>query len=135
MRTKEFDAFYMKVAYEASVLSRCIRKQVGAVIVKDGNIIAFGYNGTPAGFENECECEKGITKDYVLHAEANAILKVAKNTLSSKGGVLYTTLSPCVECSKLIIQADISRVVYMDEYKCIRGLELLKRAGILTEQF
>lgn len=132
MRKKEFNKMYMNIAEEISTMSRCKRKKVGAILVKKGNIISFGYNGTPKGFENECECEQGNTKDSVLHAEANAITKVAKTSYSSKGAVLFTTLSPCVQCSKLIIQAGIKRVYYLDEYKDISGLKLLNKANILT---
>ena len=110
--------------------SYCTRRQVGALIVKDRMIISDGYNGTPAGFENVCEDENGVTKPYVLHAEANAITKVAKSSNSSLGATLYTTDAPCVECAKLIIQAGIIRVVYRKEYKINDGIELLKRAEI-----
>lgn len=110
--------------------SYCKRRQVGALIVKERMIISDGYNGTPAGFENICEDELGKTKPYVLHAEANAITKVAKSSNSSEGSTLYVTSSPCMECSKLIIQAGIRRVVYCDEYHNLDGIDLLKRAGI-----
>lgn len=110
--------------------SYCKRRQVGALIVKERMIISDGYNGTPSGFENICEDETGKTKPYVLHAEANAITKVAKSSNSSEGATLYVTSSPCMECSKLIIQAGIRRVVYCDEYHNLDGIELLKRAGI-----
>jgi dCMP deaminase len=110
--------------------SYCIRRQVGALIVKDRMIISDGYNGTPSGFENICEDEAGKTKPYVLHAEANAITKVAKSNNSSDGATLYVTSAPCMECSKLIIQAGIKRVVYSDDYRATEGLELLHRAGI-----
>lgn len=110
--------------------SYCKRRQVGALIVKDKMIISDGYNGTPSGFENVCEDEDGLTKPYVLHAEANAITKVAKSGNSSDGATLYVTASPCLECSKLIIQAGIKRVVYHDEYRDSAGLDLLRRAGI-----
>jgi dCMP deaminase len=103
---------------------------VGAILVKDKMIISDGYNGTPAGFENVCEDENGVTKPYVLHAEANAITKVAKSSNSSDGSTLYVTASPCIECAKLIIQAGIKRVVYHDEYRITDGLDLLRRAGI-----
>jgi dCMP deaminase len=114
--------------------SYCKRRQVGALIVKDRMIISDGYNGTPAGFENICEDENGVTKPYVLHAEANAISKVAKSGNSSEGSTLYVTASPCLECSKLIIQAGIKRVVYRDEYRLTDGIDLLKRAGIEVEK-
>ena len=110
------------------------RLQVGALLVKDRMIISDGYNGTPSGFENVCEDENGVTKPYVLHAEANAITKVAKSNNSSEGATLYITASPCMECSKLIIQAGIRRVVYLDEYRLTDGIDLLKRAGIEVEK-
>ena len=114
--------------------SYCKRRQVGALIVKDRMIISDGYNGTPVGFENVCEDENGITKPYVLHAEANAITKVAKSNNSSNGATLYITDSPCMECAKLIIQAGIIRVVYSNKYRITEGLDLLERAGISVEQ-
>jgi dCMP deaminase len=110
--------------------SYCQRRQVGAIIVKDKMIISDGYNGTPAGFENVCEDENGVTKPYVLHAEANAITKVACSNNSSEGATLYVTASPCLECAKLIIQAGIRRVVFNELYRIIDGLDLLKRAGV-----
>ena len=115
-------------------LSYCERKKVGALIVKDKMIISDGYNGTPSGFENICEDEENYTKWYVLHAEANAILKVASSTQSCKGATLYITLSPCKECSKLIHQAGIIRVVYFKQYKDTSGLEFLERAGVSITQ-
>ena len=117
----------------ASVWSRnsyCKRRQVGALIVKDRMIISDGFNGTPSGFENVCEDENGVTKPYVLHAEANAITKVAKSGNNSDGSTLYVTSSPCLECSKLIIQSGIKRVVYQEEYRLTDGIDLLRRAGI-----
>ncbi len=113
--------------------SYCKRRQVGALIVKDRMIISDGYNGTPSGFENVCE-ENGVTKPYVLHAEANAITKVAKSGNSSEGATLYVTASPCMECSKLIIQAGIKRVVYRDEYRLTDGVDLLRKAGVEVEK-
>ncbi len=110
--------------------SYCQRRKVGAILVNEQMIISDGYNGTPAGFENVCEDEAGITKPYVLHAEANAITKVARSNNSSQGATLYVTASPCIECSKLIIQAGISRVVYQDEYRLTDGVDLLRRVGI-----
>ena len=110
--------------------SYCIRRQVGTLLVKDKMIISDGYNGTPSGFENECEDENNITKPYVLHAEANAITKVAKSNNSSEGSTLYITTSPCIECAKLIIQAGITRVVFSEKYRITDGLELLERAQI-----
>jgi len=114
--------------------SYCKRRQVGALLVKDNMIISDGYNGTPAGFENICEDENGVTKPYVLHAEANAITKVAKSGNNSCGATLYVTASPCLECSKLIIQAGIRRVVYKDEYRLTDGVDLLRRAGVEVEK-
>lgn len=118
------------MAQEWGKLSHCKRKQVGALIVKDRMIISDGYNGTPSGFENDCEDCNGETQWYVLHAEANAILKVARSTQSAEGATLYLTLSPCKECSKLILQAGISRVVFINPYKDQSGVEFLKSAGI-----
>lgn len=125
-----YDKAYLRIAKEWGKLSHCQRKQVGALIVKDRMIISDGYNGTPTGFENYCEDDLGYTKWYVLHAEANAILKVASSTQSCKGATLYITLSPCKECSKLIHQAGIIRVVYYCGYKDDSGLDFLKKAGI-----
>lgn len=118
------------MAQEWGKLSHCKRKQVGAIIVKDRMIISDGYNGTPSGFENYCEDEDGYTKWYVLHAEANAILKVAASTQSCTGATLYITLSPCQQCSKLIHQAGIKRVVYADAYKDTSGVDFLEKAGV-----
>lgn len=126
----KYDRAYLRIAKEWGTLSYCERKQVGAIIVKDRMIISDGYNGTPTGFENFCEDEEGYTKWYVLHAEANAILKVAASTQSCKGATLYITLSPCKECSKLIHQAGIVRVVYAQAYKDDSGLRFMKKAGI-----
>ena len=125
-----YDKAYLRIAEEWGKLSHCKRKQVGAIIVKDRMIISDGYNGTPTGFENHCEDEEGYTKWYVLHAEANAILKVAASTQSCQGATLYLTLSPCKECSKLIHQAGIVRVVYKLGYKDDSGLKFLEKAGI-----
>ena len=126
----KFDKAYLRIAREWGKLSHCHRKKVGAVIVKDRMIISDGYNGTPTGFENPCENEEGYTKWYVLHAEANAILKVAASTQSCKNATLYITLSPCKECSKLIYQAGIKRVVYQNGYKDDSGLKFLEKAGV-----
>ena len=126
----KFDRSYLKMAAVWAQNSYCQRRQVGALIVKDRMIISDGYNGTPSGFENVCEDEDGNTKPYVLHAEANAISKVAKSNNSSEGATLYITSSPCVECAKLIIQAGINRVVFSNEYRITDGIDLLKRAGI-----
>lgn len=135
-RTKQlkFDKAYLRIAKEWGKLSHCNRKQVGALIVKDRMIISDGYNGTPTGFENPCEDEEGYTKWYVLHAEANAILKVAGSTQSCKGATLYITMSPCKECSKLIHQSGITRLVYQIDYKDNSGLEFLEKAGVDIEQ-
>jgi len=129
-KQKRYDQAYLKMATEWAKLSYCKRKQVGALIVKDKMIISDGYNGTPTGFENECEDEEHYTKWYVLHAEANAILKVANSTQSCKGATLYITLSPCKECSKLIHQSGIQRVVYQTAYKDNSGLLFLAKAGV-----
>ena len=127
------DKRYMRMALIWAENSYCQRRQVGALIVKDQMIISDGYNGTPAGFENVCEDENGITKPYVLHAEANAITKIARSNNSSEGATLYVTASPCIECAKLIIQAGIKRVVYSERYRLEDGIELLRRAGIEVE--
>ena len=130
----KFDEKYLAMAEVWAGNSYCRRRQVGALLVKDRMIISDGYNGTPSGFENICEDESGATKPYVLHAEANAISKVAKSGNSSDGATLYVTASPCIECAKLIIQAGIKRVVYKDEYRLTDGIDLLKRAGIEVEK-
>ncbi len=129
----QFDRRYLEMARIWSQNSYCKRRQVGALIVKERMIISDGYNGTPAGFENVCEDEHYKTKPYVLHAEANAITKVAKSNNSSEGATLYITTSPCMECSKLIIQSGIRRVVYCEAYHTQDGIELLKKAGIEVE--
>ena len=129
-KQERYDRAYMRMALEWAKLSHCQRKQVGALIVKDRMIIADGFNGTPTGFPNVCENEEGETNWYVLHAEANAITKLARSNNSAVGATLYITMSPCRECSKLIHQAGISRVVYRDEYKDPQGLEFLKQAGV-----
>lgn len=126
----KYDLAYLKMAQEWGKLSHCKRKQVGALIVKDRMIISDGFNGTPTGFDNCCEDETGITKWEVLHAEANAILKVASSTQSCKNATLYITLSPCTQCSKLIHQAGIKRVVYANAYRDTAGLEFLEKAGV-----
>lgn len=126
----KYDQAYMRMAFEWAKLSYCERKQVGAIIVKDRMIISDGFNGTPTGFENPCEDREGNTKWYVLHAEANAILKVANSTQSCKDSTLYITMSPCKECSKLIHQSGIKRVVYANAYKDEMGLEFLEKAGV-----
>jgi dCMP deaminase len=132
-KLNKYDKAYLRIAKEWSRLSYCKRKKVGAIIVKDRMIISDGYNGTPSGFENCCEDDEGYTKWYVLHAEANAILKVAGSTQSCEGATLYITLSPCKECSKLIHQSGITRVVYHKGYKDESGLEFLKKAGVEVE--
>ena len=135
METKEekqlkLDKRYIRMASIWAENSYCERRQVGALIVKDKMIISDGYNGTPSGFENICEDEDGHTKSYVLHAEANAITKVAKSANNCDGSTLYITAAPCIECSKLIIQAGIKRVVYAEDYRSEEGLNLLRRVGI-----
>ena len=130
----KFDEKYMEMAAVWATNSYCKRRQVGALLVKDRMIISDGYNGTPSGFENVCEDENGVTKPYVLHAEANAISKVAKSGNSADGATLYVTASPCMECAKLIIQSGIRRVVYRDEYRLTDGIDLLRRAGVEVEK-
>lgn len=132
-KQEKYDKAYLRMAREWAKLSHCNRKQVGALIVKNKTIISDGYNGTPSGFTNACEDEEGNTHWYVLHAEANAILKVAKSTQNAEGGTLYITLSPCKECSKLIIQAGIKRVVYMNQYKDQSGIQFLEKFGIQVD--
>ena len=129
----QFDLRYMRMAKIWAENSYCERRKVGALIVKERMIISDGYNGTPCGFENVCEDENNKTKPYVLHAEANAITKVARSSNSSEGATLYVTSSPCIECAKLIIQAGIRRVVYAEEYHTPDGIDLLKRAGVEIE--
>ena len=129
-KQRKYDIAYLRMAKEWSTLSYCERRQVGALIVKDKMIISDGYNGTPTGFENICEDDEGYTKWYVLHAEANAISKVASSTQSCEGATLYITMSPCQQCSKLIHQAGIRRLVYHEEYKDNSGVKFLERAGV-----
>ncbi|TGD57700.1 deoxycytidylate deaminase [Flavobacterium humi] len=129
-KQNKYDKAYLRLAKEWSKLSYCKRKQVGAIIVRDRMIISDGYNGTPTGFENCCEDENNLTLWYVLHAEANAILKVARSTQSCNDATLYITLSPCKECSKLIHQSGIKRVVYLEGYKDDSGLQFLEKAGV-----
>ncbi|MDD6888944.1 MAG: dCMP deaminase family protein [Bacteroidales bacterium] len=126
------DRRYLRMAKIWAENSYCRRRQVGAIIVKDSMIISDGFNGTPSGFENVCEDENGTTKAYVLHAEANAITKVARSNNSSDGATLYVTASPCIECAKLIIQSGIKRVVFDEMYRLCDGIDLLRRAGIET---
>ena len=130
MEITKFDIAYLKMATEWAKLSYCKRKQVGALIVKDRMIISDGYNGTPSGFENRCEDDEGNTQWFVLHADANAILKLARSTQSAKDATLYLTLSPCKECSKLILQAGIKKLVYVDNYKDNDGIAFLRNHGI-----
>ena len=130
MKQRKYDRAYLKMSQEWSKLSHCKRKKVGALIVKDKMIISDGYNGCPSGFENTCENERGETKWYVLHAEANAILKCARHGKSCEDATLYVTLSPCQDCSKLIHQSGIKRVVYLNEYKDTTGLDFLKKANV-----
>lgn len=134
-KEKKFDGRYLEMAAVWAKNSYCTRRKVGAILVKDRMIISDGYNGTPSGFENVCEDENGVTKPYVLHAEANAITKVACSSNSSLGATLYVTASPCLECAKLIIQAGITRVVYSEEYRITDGVDLLRRAGVRVEKF
>lgn len=132
-KLNKYDKAYLRIAKEWGQLSYCQRKKVGAIIVKDRMIISDGYNGTPSGFENCCEDNEGLTKWYVLHAEANAILKVARSTQSCEGATLYITMSPCKDCSKLIHQSGIKRVVYQSGYKDNSGIDFLIRAGVEVE--
>jgi len=124
------DCRYARMAQIWAENSYCVRRKVGALVVKDNMIISDGYNGTPTGFENVCEDENNISKPYVLHAEANAITKLARSSNSSEGATLYVTASPCIECAKLIIQSGIKRVIYTEKYRLTDGIELLERAGI-----
>ena len=126
----DLDLRYMRMANIWAENSYCQRRKVGALIVKDKMIISDGYNGTPAGFENICENDEGFTKPYVLHAEANAITKIARSNNNSAGATMYVTASPCIECAKLIIQAGIKRVVYGEKYRLTDGIDLLERAGV-----
>lgn len=129
----QLDQRYLRMARIWAENSYCQRRQVGALVVKDQRIISDGYNGTPSGFENQCEDEQGVTYPYVLHAEANAITKLARSSNNSDGATLYVTASPCIECAKLIIQAGIKRVVYGEKYRLDDGLNLLKKANIKVE--
>ena len=129
-KQRQLDIRYLKMARIWAENSYCVRRQVGALIVKDKMIISDGYNGTPSGFENICESDMGVTKPYVLHAEANAITKVAKSANNCDGGTLYVTTSPCMECSKLIIQAGIKRVVFSEKYHNTEGLDILSKVGV-----
>ena len=129
-KQRQLDIRYLKMARIWAENSYCVRRQVGALIVKDKMIISDGYNGTPSGFENVCENDMGLTKPYVLHAEANAITKVAKSANNCDGATLYITTSPCMECSKLIIQAGIRRVVFSEKYHNTEGLDILAKVGV-----
>ena len=130
LKQQELDKRYMRMATIWAENSYCKRRQVGVLIVKDKMIISDGYNGTPSGFENVCEDENDVTKPYVLHAEANAITKIARSSNSSEGATMYVTASPCIECAKLIIQAGIRRVVYSEKYRLEDGLDLLRKANV-----
>ncbi|MDP5078615.1 MAG: dCMP deaminase family protein [Nonlabens sp.] len=130
----KYDVAYLRMAREWAKLSHCKRRQVGSLIVRDRMIISDGYNGTPSGFENFCEDDEGYTKWYVLHAEANAILKVASSTQTCKGATLYITMSPCKDCSKLIHQSGIKRVVFIEAYKDNSGVQFLEKAGVAVDQ-
>ena len=132
-KQRKFDQRYLEMARIWAQNSYCQRRQVGALVVKSGMIISDGYNGTPSGFENICEDDNGVTKPYVLHAEANAITKLARSSNNSDGATIYITASPCIECAKLIIQSGIKRVVYGEKYRLTDGIELLERAGIEVE--
>ena len=132
-KNRLLDCRYLRMAHIWAENSYCKRRKVGALVVKDKTIISDGYNGTPSGFENVCEDDNNVTKPYVLHAEANAITKLARSTNSGEGATLYVTASPCIECSKLIIQAGIRRVVYGEKYRLDDGIKLLNRAGVETE--
>ena len=133
-KQRQLDLRYLRMAKIWAENSYCRRRQVGALIVRDNMIISDGYNGTPSGFENVCEDEHGVTLPYVLHAEANAITKIARSNNNADGATLYVTDSPCIECSKLIIQAGIKRVIYNRSYRLTDGIDLLRRAGIEVEQ-
>ena len=132
-KQQKLDLRYLRMARIWAENSYCIRRQVGALVVKDQMIISDGYNGTPSGFENKCEDDTNITYPYVLHAEANAITKLARSSNNSDGSTLYVTASPCIECAKLIIQAGIKRVVYGEKYRLEDGIDLLRRAGVEVE--
>lgn len=129
-KQRKLDIRYLRMARIWAENSYCKRRQVGALVVKDKMIISDGYNGTPSGFENICEDENNLTKPYVLHAEANAITKLARSSNNSEGSTLYVTASPCIECAKLIIQSGITRVVYAEKYRLEDGIDLLRRANI-----
>ena len=131
-KQQKLDLRYLRMAQIWAENSYCIRRKVGALVVKEGMIISDGYNGTPSGFENVCEDDNNVTKPYVLHAEANAITKLARSSNNSDGATIYITASPCIECAKLIIQAGIRRVVYGEKYRLTDGIDLLERAGIET---
>lgn len=134
-RRDVFDRVYLEITKNISVLSRACRRQVGALLVKDNNILSYGYNGTPTGFDNHCEDEQCETLPHVLHAEANAIMKACKEGRSTNGATLYLTFSPCYQCCKLIVQAGIKRVVYLDEHSDTSGLLLLDLANIERQEF
>ena len=133
-KLKKYDKAYLRIASEWGQLSYCKRRQVGAIIVRDRMIISDGYNGTPSGFPNTCENDEGETHWYVLHAEANAILKVAKSTNNAHGSTLYITLSPCKDCCKLILQSGITRMVYLNAYKDTTAIDFLRNSGVEVVQ-
>jgi len=133
-KQKKLDILYLDIAKRISEMSYAKRKKVGAVLVKDNNIIGFGWNGTPSGFDNNCEDENNQSKDIVLHSEFNLFSKIAKSTLSSLNSTLYLTLSPCMECSKLIIQSGVKRVVYIEKYRIVDGIDFLEKANIEIDQ-
>lgn len=133
-KTKRFDRAYMRMAVEWSMLSQAQRRRVGALIVKDSQIISDGFNGSPSGFKNACEDDEGLTLPHVLHAESNAITKLARSTQSSVGATMYVTTAPCFNCAKLIIQAGITKVIYYDLYTNSEGIQLLHTAGVETYQ-
>ena len=134
-KKERYDEFYLSIAVSASELSLARNARVGAVLVRGNNILSYGFNGTPSGFDNTCENYKGETLPHVLHAESNAIAKVAQSTQSSEGATLYCTLSPCTQCAKMIMQAGIKRVVFINKYRCTDGLYLLERGGVEVEQW
>lgn len=133
-KQEQFDQRYMRMALIWAENSYCSRRKVGAILVKDQMIISDGYNGTPSGFPNRCEDDNNTSLPYVLHAEANAITKVARSGNNSEGATLYVTASPCIECAKLIIQSGIKRVVYYEEYRITDGIDLLRKAGVKVEK-
>jgi dCMP deaminase len=134
-KQKRYDSLYMDIAIRYSEMSYAQRRQVGSVIIKDGTIISAGYNGMPHGMDNKCETDSFLTRPEVLHAEANAIMRLTRSTTSSIGATMYCTLSPCIECSKLIYQAGITRLVYLNKYKCHSGIRLLEKLGVKVKLY